>query len=100
MSHMSEKALHTSQRNHNLVEVRETVQRICHDNTLNVAQLQTLLSDRRFCQILFNLFDERDQNLLIQGDWFGQMKEWTEVRYCTGRPHSPQFNSPLCAGHS
>ena len=60
MSNMSERASNQNKRNHSLVEVRSMIQRICHDNTLNMGQLQTLLSDRRFCQILFNLFDERD----------------------------------------
>jgi hypothetical protein len=78
-SEMSEKAMHQNRRNHNLVEVRETVQRICHDNSINIGQLQTLLSDRRVCQLLFQLFDEREANLLNQADWFVSLKEWTEV---------------------
>ena len=87
MSEMSENAMHHSRRNQNLVEMREMVMRICNDKSLNVGQLQTLLSDRRFCQILFNLFDERESNLLRQADWFSQMKEWTEV--AIGRLTSP-----------
>ena len=87
MSEMSENAMHHSKRNQNLVEMREMVMRICNDKSLNAGQLQTLLSDRRFCQILFNLFDERESNLLRQADWFSQMKEWTEV--AIGRLTSP-----------
>ena len=84
---ITENAMHHSKRNQNLVEMREMVMRICNDKSLNVGQLQTLLSDRRFCQILFNLFDERESNLLRQADWFSQMKEWTEV--AIGRLTSP-----------
>ena len=45
MSEMSENAMHHSKRNQNLVEMREMVMRICNDKSLNVSQLQTLLSD-------------------------------------------------------
>jgi len=79
MSNLNEKAMHQNRRNHALVELREKVKQICQDESLNIGQLQTLLSDRRFCQLFFSLFDEKEENLLDQTVWFAQLKEWTEA---------------------
>ena len=77
----NEKAQLKTKRNQYLVEMRELVQMNTVDNNLNIGQLNTLLSDKRFCQILFNLFVDEDKNVLEQEDWFSQMKDWTEVRH-------------------
>ena len=49
-------------------------------NTINQAQLQTLLSDRDFCLLMFNLFDERSHGILDQAHWFGKLKYWSQVQ--------------------
>ena len=56
------------------------MQAIANMNTINQAQLQTLLSDRDFCLLMFNLFDERSHGILDQAHWFGKLKYWSQVQ--------------------
>jgi len=58
-----------------LVEAREVLFKTASKGVLNQAQLQTLLGDRLFSQILFGLFDDRGKGELEQSRWIGQMKE-------------------------
>ena len=63
----------------NLVAARESVQEEAREDSLGLAQLQNLLASKHFNQVLFNLFDERADNCLVQDGWFDQLKQWTEV---------------------
>ena len=60
-------------------ELRESILAISHLNTINQAQLQTLLSDRNFCLIFFRLFDDKGVGILEQSVWFGKLKYWYQV---------------------
>ena len=82
MSEISSKVMAQNARKFGLVEIRELIQSISQQNMVNLAQLQTLLSDRNFCSILFNLFDDKGQGILDQQSWFAKLKYWTEVRRC------------------
>ena len=79
MSEISSKVMVQNVRKLSLVEIRERIQAISNQGIINHAQLQTLLSDRNFCLLLFNLFDDKSQGILDQPTWFGKLKYWTEV---------------------
>ena len=79
ISEIASKAQAQSMRKHGLVEIREHIQTISNDGIINQAQLQTLLSDRNFCILLFNLFDEKSYGILEQQIWFDKLKYWTQV---------------------
>ena len=83
VSELSSKAQAQSMRKHGLVEIREHIQTISNDGRINQAQLQTLLSDRNFCILLFNLFDEKSYGILEQQIWFDKLKYWTQVSSLT-----------------
>ena len=72
-----------NRRKQNLVEIRESILAISHLNTINQAQLQTLLSDRNFCLIFFRLFDDKGVGILEQSVWFGKLKYWYQVSLST-----------------
>jgi hypothetical protein len=83
----SQKAVHQSTRNTNLVAIRELVERTGNmglayqgprGNT-GEGHIASLLCDTNFAQILFRLFDEHGRNSIKQLDWFAQLKEWTGV---------------------
>ena len=82
MSDISERAEQSSRRNVNLVAARESAQEEAREDKLGLAQLQALLASKHFTQTLFNLFDERAENCLVQEGWFDQLKQWTEVSFC------------------
>ena len=84
MSDISERADQSSRRNVHLVAVREVVQEEAREAKLGLTQLQALLASKHFTQTLFNLFDERAEDCLVQEGWFDQLKQWTEVS-CSGR---------------
>lgn len=79
ISEISGKVMVQNRRKHGLVEIREHIQAISNQGTINHAQLQTLLSDRNFNSILFNLFDDKDLGILDQPSWFGKLKYWTKA---------------------
>jgi len=79
MSEISGKVMVQNRRKHGLVEIREHIQDISNQGTINHAQLQTLLSDRNFCFILFNLFDDKDLGILDQQTLFDLLKYWTKA---------------------
>ena len=79
VSQICAKAATQNRRKQNLVEIRECILAISHLNTINQAQLQTLLSDRNFCLIFFRLFDEKSSGVLDQSVWFGKLKYWYQV---------------------
>jgi len=79
MSEISTKVMVQNVRKLGLVEIRERIQTISSQSLINHAQLQTLLSDRSFCLILFNLFDDKGHGILDQPTWFGKLKYWTKV---------------------
>ena len=79
MSEISSKVMAQNVRKLGLVEIRERTQAISNQGIINHAQLQTLLSDRNFCLLLFNLFDDKSQGILDQPTWFGKLKYWTKV---------------------
>ena len=79
VSQICAKAAEGNRRKHNLVEIRESIVSISTVNTINQAQLQTLLSDRNFCLIFFRLFDEKGSGILEQSVWFGKLKYWYQV---------------------
>ena len=78
-SQICEKVATQNRRKQNLVEIRENILAISHLNTINQAQLQTLLSDRDFCLIFFRLFDDKGHGILEQSVWFGKLKYWYQV---------------------
>ena len=80
VSQICEKVATQNRRKQNLVEIRENILAISHLNTINQAQLQTLLSDRDFCLIFFRLFDDKGHGILEQAVWFGKLKYWYQVR--------------------
>ena len=79
MSEISTKLMAQNVRKLGLVEIRERIQAISSENVINHAQLQTLLSDRNFCIILFNLFDDKGHGIMEQATLFGKLKYWTKV---------------------
>lgn len=79
VSQICAKAAEGNRRKLNLVEIRESIVAISTVNTINQAQLQTLLSDRNFCLIFFRLFDEKGSGALEQSVWFGKLKYWYQV---------------------
>ena len=79
VSQICAKAATQNRRKQNLIEIRECILAISHLNTINQAQLQTLLSDRNFCLIFFRLFDEKGSGILEQNVWFGKLKYWYQV---------------------
>ena len=79
VSQICEKVATQNRRKQNLVEIRENILAISHLNTINQAQLQTLLSDRDFCLIFFRLFDDKGHGILEQSVWFGKLKYWYQV---------------------
>ena len=84
VSQICEKVATQNRRKQNLVEIRENILAISHLNTINQAQLQTLLSDRDFCLIFFRLFDEAGHGILEQAVWFGKLKYWYQVSLVGG----------------
>jgi hypothetical protein len=66
MSKISSKVMVQNIKKHGLVEKREHIQAISNQSMIHHAKLQTLLSDRNFCLILFNLFDDKGQGILDQ----------------------------------
>ena len=79
MSEISNKVMAQNLRKLGLVEIRERIQAISNQGEINHAQLQTLLSDRNFCLLLFHLFDDKGHGILDQPTWFGKLKYWTKV---------------------
>ena len=79
ISEISSKVLVQNTRKHGLVDIREQIHAISNQSIINHAQLQTLLSDRNFCLLLFTLFDDKGQGILDQPIWFGKLKYWTKV---------------------
>ena len=79
ISEISGKVMVQNKRKHGLVEIREQIQGISHQSTINNGQLQTLLSNRNFNMILFNLFDDNGLGILDQPAWFGKLKYWSNV---------------------
>lgn len=79
VSQICAKAATQNRRKQNLIEIRECILAISHLNSINQAQLQTLLSDRNFCLIFFRLFDEKGSGILEQSVWFGKLKYWYQV---------------------
>jgi len=79
ISEISSKVMVQNTRKHGLVDIREHILAISNQNIINHAQLQTLLSDRDFCSILFNLFDDKGQGILDQVIWFGKLRYWTKA---------------------
>lgn len=79
VSQICAKAAEGNRRKQNLVEIRESIVAISTVNTINQAQLQTLLSDRNFCLIFFRLFDEKGSGILEQSVWFGKLKYWYQA---------------------
>ena len=79
MSEISTKVMAQNLRKLGLVEIRERIQAISNQGEINHAQLQTLLSDRNFCLLLFNLFDDKGRGILDPPTWFGKLKYWTKV---------------------
>ena len=83
VSQICAKAATQNRRKQNLIEIRECILAISHLNSINQAQLQTLLSDRNFCLIFFRLFDEKGSGILEQSVWFGKLKYWYQVSEST-----------------
>merc|ERR1719210_2232545 len=79
VSQICAKAAEGNRRKLNLVEIRESIVAISTVNTINQAQLQTLLSDRNFCLIFFRLFDDKGVGILEQSVWFGKLKYWYQA---------------------
>ena len=81
ISEFASKAMAKKTQKNRMVQVREHIQAVTHENTINHAQLQTLLLDRSFCSIIFHLFDEKGEGSLDQITWVGQLRHWTRVSY-------------------
>ena len=81
ISEFASKAMAKKTQKNRMVQVREHIQAVTVENTINHAQLQTLLLDRSFCSIIFHLFDEKGEGSLDQTTWIEQLRYWTRVSY-------------------
>ena len=67
-------------RDKNLARVRRMIETDgSSGGVVTMENLQKLLNDNDFCEILFNLFNEGRDEPLKQSLWFDKMKAWTEV---------------------
>jgi len=77
ISEFATKAMAKKTQKNRMVQAREHIQAVTNENTINHAQLQTLLLDRSFCSIIFHLFDEKGEGRLDQTTWIEQLRYWT-----------------------
>lgn len=56
---------------------RDTITRIADKGQLQRAHIETLLSERDFCQQFFKLFDHKGTGALVQEEWITLLKENT-----------------------
>ena len=67
-------------RDKNLARVRRMIETDgSSGGVVTMENLQKLLNDNDFCEILFNLFNEGRDEPLKQSLWFDKIKAWTEV---------------------
>ena len=80
VSEIATKAMANKARKNRMALVKEYIQAVADENIINHAQLETLLLDRTFCSIIFNMFDEKKEGSLDQTTWVEQLRYWTRVR--------------------
>ena len=80
VSEIATKAMANKAQKNRMALVKEYIQAVADENIINHAQLETLLLDRTFSSIIFNMFDEKKDGSLDQTTWVEQLRYWTRVR--------------------
>ena len=79
ISEIATKAMAKKAQKNRMVQVREHIKAVTDGHIINHAQLETLLLDKTFCSIIFQLFDEKEEGSLDQTTWIEQLRYWTRV---------------------
>ena len=79
MSGLSVKALIQRDRTQALASIRNIINNTVGEQHITEADLDTLLTNSQFSQILFGLFDLRSEGWLSQSTWFENLRNWAQV---------------------
>ena len=80
MSQIPVNVLEQKKRNQGLVDIRGIIKKCFSKDDIDHMDLQTILNDKNFSLVFFNLFDAHGLGTLDQPTWFGQLRYWAKVR--------------------